>query len=102
LSTPSATWCVPQRAFRPTQTKHMPLQEIAQKLIQSSVMKDESGNPVNPLDAHFRSLDLTSMDPIAPSAKEFKTLDKYVQDTHGMTHRHFKVRFPGCPQSSVD
>lgn len=52
---------------------------------------DEHGNPLNPLDAHFRSLGLTKMSPVSQSSKEFQTLVQYTSDTHGETHRHFQA-----------
>jgi len=67
------------------------MQEIAQELISSSTPTDELGNPLNPLDAHFRSLGLSLMEPVVTSSKEFSTLQAYVRDTHGETHRHFGV-----------
>jgi poly [ADP-ribose] polymerase len=66
------------------------IQEIAQKLITSSINVDDEGKPLNPLDAHFRSLGLTSMDPVAWNSSEFTALSHYVSDTHGQTH-HFKA-----------
>ncbi|KAK7064730.1 poly polymerase [Favolaschia claudopus] len=65
--------------------------EIASKLIASSADEDEEGNPVNPVDANFRSLGLTSMEPVDRSSQEFKVLDGYVRDTHGHTHGHIKA-----------
>ncbi|KAF8887759.1 PARP-domain-containing protein [Infundibulicybe gibba] len=65
--------------------------EIASKLISSSILTDDQGNPINPLDAHFRSLSLSSMDPIGKATNEFKTLEAYVRDTHGATHTHIKA-----------
>jgi poly [ADP-ribose] polymerase 2/3/4 len=64
---------------------------VAQKLIQSTILSDESGRPLNSLDAHFLSLGLSSMEPIKRSAKEFTVLEKYAKDTHGATHYHYKV-----------
>ncbi|THH00346.1 hypothetical protein EW026_g2179 [Hermanssonia centrifuga] len=64
--------------------------EVASKLIASSVGKDEDGNPLNPIDAHFSSLRLSSMEPIGRKTKEFGTLETYVRETHGTTH-HIKV-----------
>ena len=61
--------------------------EVASKLISASVPKDAQGNPVNPLDAHFRSLELSRMEPIAHGSREFGTLQAYARDTHGATHR---------------
>ncbi|PPQ92485.1 LOW QUALITY PROTEIN: hypothetical protein CVT25_010430 [Psilocybe cyanescens] len=46
------------------------------------------GNPINPIDSHFRSLGLTSMEPIAKDSPEFKSLVDYARDTHGATHRY--------------
>jgi len=60
-------------------------------LIQSPILADELGNVINPLDAHFRSLGLSSMDPVPASSEEFATLQSYARDTHGVTHRHYRV-----------
>ncbi|TBU22092.1 PARP-domain-containing protein [Dichomitus squalens] len=66
--------------------------EIATQLISSSIPKDPTtGQPVNPLDANFRSLSLSRMDPVPRSSKEFKGLQVYTRDTHGATHRHYGV-----------
>ncbi|CAL1697247.1 unnamed protein product [Somion occarium] len=65
--------------------------EVASKLIASSILTDESGAPINPIDAHFRSLRLTDMSPIDKGSKEFKGLNHYTHDTHGATHGHYKV-----------
>ncbi|KAF8958954.1 poly polymerase catalytic domain-containing protein [Flammula alnicola] len=62
--------------------------EIASKLIASTVQSDEFGNPINPLDAHFRSLGLSSMDPIKKDTQEFQSLVAYARDTHGAIHRY--------------
>ncbi|TCD65883.1 hypothetical protein EIP91_002043 [Steccherinum ochraceum] len=60
--------------------------EVASKLISSSTLTDDNGNPLNPLDAHFRSLRLSTMDPVSRSSKEFVGLEAYTRDTHGHTH----------------
>ncbi|KAJ7651975.1 poly polymerase catalytic domain-containing protein [Mycena polygramma] len=65
--------------------------EIASKLIASNQHADADGNPVNPIDANFRSLGLTSMKPITRTSDEFSTLEAYVRDTHGATHAHIKA-----------
>ena len=66
--------------------------EIATQLISSTVPKDPTtGEPVNPLDANFRSLALSRMDPVPRSSKEFAGLQAYTRDTHGATHRHYAV-----------
>ncbi|KAF8954823.1 poly polymerase catalytic domain-containing protein [Flammula alnicola] len=62
--------------------------EIASKLISSTILSDELGNPINSLDAHFRSLGLSSMDPVKKDTKEFENLVAYARDTHGATHRY--------------
>jgi len=62
------------------------LQGIASKLIADSIPRDADGNVINPLDAQFRSLQLSSMVPIAKSSSEFATLQAYARDTHGATH----------------
>ncbi|KAI0694487.1 Poly polymerase [Cerioporus squamosus] len=66
--------------------------EVASKLISASIPKDVHGNPMNPLDAHFRSLELSTMEPIAHTSKEFRALQAYTSDTHGATHRHYGVQ----------
>ncbi|KAG6814431.1 hypothetical protein H0H92_007434 [Tricholoma furcatifolium] len=65
--------------------------EIASKLISANVHADADGNPINPIDASFRSLGLTSMQPVAKDSKEFKSLVAYARDTHGATHRNIQV-----------
>ncbi|KAG6887870.1 hypothetical protein C0992_010437, partial [Termitomyces sp. T32_za158] len=64
--------------------------EIASKLISTNLHTDANGAPINPLDANFRSLGLTSMKPVKPDTQEFKTLEAYVRDTHGATHQHLQ------------
>ncbi|KAI1785714.1 PARP-domain-containing protein [Ganoderma leucocontextum] len=63
--------------------------EIATQLLSSAVPKDAAGHPVNPLDANFRSLALSRMDPVARGSREFGALEAYTRDTHGATHMHF-------------
>ncbi|KAM6498329.1 Poly(ADP-ribose) polymerase catalytic domain containing protein [Amanita muscaria] len=65
--------------------------EVASKLITSSILTDEHGNAINPMDAHFRSLGLDYMSPVQRNSAEFSTLEAYVRDTHGATHRHYSV-----------
>ncbi|KAJ7480106.1 poly polymerase catalytic domain-containing protein [Mycena galericulata] len=65
--------------------------EIASKLIASNLHADADGNPVNPIDANFLSLGLSSMEPVQRSSGEFTTLEAYVRDTHGHTHGHIKA-----------
>ncbi|RDX48655.1 PARP-domain-containing protein [Lentinus brumalis] len=55
--------------------------QVASKLISSSIPKDANGNLVNPLDAHFRSLELATTEPIAHEIKEFGALQGYAGDT---------------------
>ncbi|KAI8983179.1 PARP-domain-containing protein [Trametes punicea] len=65
--------------------------EVASKLIASSTPKDADGRPINPLDAHFRSLELSKMEPVQRTSSEFAALEAYTHDTHGATHRHYRV-----------
>ncbi|KAI5120236.1 hypothetical protein M0805_000050 [Coniferiporia weirii] len=65
--------------------------EIAQKLISDSIDRDSTGEPINPLDARFKSLALESMIPVTNSSKEFAALAAYAKDTHGSTHNYYKV-----------
>ena len=48
--------------------------EIATQLLSSALPKDPLGNPVNPLDANFRSLGLSSMEPVARASREWGAL----------------------------
>lgn len=64
----------------------MGAQGIASKLISDSIPRDADGNVINPLDAQFRSLQLTSMAPVDRSSSEFTALQAYARDTHGATH----------------
>ncbi|KAG0699742.1 poly polymerase catalytic domain-containing protein [Suillus ampliporus] len=64
--------------------------EVAHKLLTASINVDENGKPLNPLDAHFRSLGLNSMNAVARNSSEFTALARYITDTHGDTH-HFKA-----------
>lgn len=65
--------------------------DFAQNILNSTVLKDEQGHPLNPLDAHFRSLGLSSMEPVEPKSKEFDGLEAYARDTHGSTHTYYQV-----------
>ncbi|KAI0820615.1 poly polymerase catalytic domain-containing protein [Trametes gibbosa] len=65
--------------------------EVASKLIASSIPRDAEGRPVNPIDGHFRSLQLSKMDPVPRGGTEFSALEAYTRDTHGSTHRHYGV-----------
>lgn len=60
--------------------------EIAHKLINTITKVDDDGNPSNPLDAHFHSLGLQYMDPVARNSSEFEALARYISDTQGHTH----------------
>ncbi|KAH9855747.1 poly polymerase catalytic domain-containing protein [Lenzites betulinus] len=65
--------------------------EVASKLISSTIPRDAEGRPVNPIDGHFRSLQLSKMDPVPRGGSEFTALEAYTRDTHGATHRHYWV-----------
>lgn len=81
----SETWFVYAPRTFWTEAK-LGLQGVASKLIADSTPRDADGNVINPLDAQFRSLQLTSMVPIDRSSSEFATLQNYARDTHGVTH----------------
>ncbi|KAI0727024.1 PARP-domain-containing protein [Fomitopsis betulina] len=66
--------------------------EVASKLISSSVPKDADGHPLNPLDHNFLSLNLSKMEPVPRSSKEFGALATYTRETHGATHSHYQVQ----------
>ncbi len=65
--------------------------EIATKLLASKTVVDDEGHPLHPMDAHFRSLNLETMDPVPADSKEFTTLTTYAKDSHGSTHSYYKV-----------
>jgi poly [ADP-ribose] polymerase len=52
----------------------------------------DSGPRIHPIDAHLASLQLRAIEPIKRSTKEFTALEKYVHDTHGVTHSHYTVQ----------
>lgn len=62
--------------------------EIANKIMSDNRPKDADGNPINPLDANFRSLDLKTIDPVQRDSKEWTAIDNYMTGSHGSTH-HF-------------
>ncbi|KAF7306447.1 Poly [ADP-ribose] polymerase [Mycena indigotica] len=66
--------------------------EIASKLIAENNKADEDadGNPINPMDKNFHSLNLTSMEPVQRTSSEWGVLEAYVRDTHGHTHGHIQ------------
>ncbi|KAJ7071556.1 poly polymerase catalytic domain-containing protein [Mycena amicta] len=68
--------------------------EIASKLISANqkIDEDADGNPINPLDKNFHSLNLTSMAPVGRTSSEFGVLEAYIRDTHGATHGHIKPK----------
>ena len=68
------------------------MQDFAQSIISSAIQRDASGNPLNPLDAHFKSLGLTSMEPVNPTSAEFNALAAYARDTHGATHNYYQAK----------
>lgn len=68
------------------------MQDFAQSIISSTILKDDNGHPMNPLDAHFRSLNLTSMEPVPYQSQEFYSLMAYARDTHGATHSHYQAK----------
>ncbi|KAL5534672.1 hypothetical protein ACEPAG_1136 [Sanghuangporus baumii] len=65
--------------------------EIAQKLINEKSTSNWDGEPINPIDARFRSLNLESMQSVASNSKEFAAIATYALNTHGATHSYYKV-----------
>ncbi|KAJ8495174.1 hypothetical protein ONZ51_g1850 [Trametes cubensis] len=64
--------------------------EVASKLIASTIPKDADGRPVNPLDAYFRSLQLTKMEPVPRMSSELAALETYMRNTNDAgTHHHY-------------
>lgn len=60
--------------------------EVASKLIGDTTPRDAAGNPVNPLDAHLASLELSFIETIDAASAEWKALERYAKDTQGKTH----------------
>lgn len=56
---------------------------IASKLIQA-----KPSNGINQIDSRLEGLNLKSIEPLAPSSKEFKVLETYCHDSAGRTHGH--------------
>ncbi|KAG9014738.1 hypothetical protein FRB94_010585 [Tulasnella sp. JGI-2019a] len=64
---------------------------IAAKLVQSAdTQKDSEGNPIHPVDAHLRGLNLKTIEPLTRDSREFTTLEKYLKESHGATHGHLR------------
>ncbi|KAG6829836.1 hypothetical protein H0H87_009993 [Tephrocybe sp. NHM501043] len=53
--------------------------EFVAKLTGSARHADNDGNRLNPLDANFRSMGLTSITPVAKDSREFATIQQYIQ-----------------------
>lgn len=66
---------------------------IANQIIKETAgPTDEDGNPINQLDARFRSLNLECAEPLHPSSREYQLLAAYVAKTHGATHHmHLQI-----------
>ncbi|KAF9014771.1 PARP-domain-containing protein [Hymenopellis radicata] len=58
----------------------------------SQAATDETGNPINPMDAHFRSLDLDYMTSLAKDTQEYTVLSQFVADNHGSTHTYRRAQ----------
>ncbi|KAI9062257.1 PARP-domain-containing protein [Trametes sanguinea] len=61
---------------------------VASEVIESAIPKDSDGRPMNPLDARFRMLELSKMEPIPRSSPEFAALVAYSQNTDCATESH--------------
>ncbi|KAJ3001242.1 hypothetical protein NUW54_g6555 [Trametes sanguinea] len=61
---------------------------VASEVIESAIPKDSDGRPMNPLDARFRMLQLSKMEPIPRSSPEFAALVAYAQNTDHTTDSH--------------
>lgn len=63
--------------------------EVASKLMaDDSAVRDADGKPINPLDHHLASLELSFIEPVT-NASERDALVRYARETHGKTH-HLK------------
>ncbi|EDQ86760.1 uncharacterized protein MONBRDRAFT_27847 [Monosiga brevicollis MX1] len=61
--------------------------KAAMKIIED---KKQQGEPEAPEDRHYRSLDC-DLRPVAPTSDEYKMVKKYLKNTHGATHRQYKL-----------
>ncbi|KAJ3004155.1 hypothetical protein NUW54_g4948 [Trametes sanguinea] len=61
---------------------------VASEVIESAIPKDSDGRPMNPLDARFRMLQLSKMEPVPRSSPEFAALVAYAQNTDCTTDSH--------------
>jgi len=64
--------------------------EIAYNLLKSSDSAEESDSS-DPFDVHYRKLN-TKIEPVDQGTEEFKLLSDYVENTHGQTHSHYKLK----------
>lgn len=55
------------------------------------MLSSSNTNSLHPVDAHLASLDLSYIEALDHASDEFKTLERYAQETHGSTHSHYKV-----------
>jgi len=62
--------------------------EYTGRLIQQA--SDSVAAGVHPTDAFYHNLK-TKLSPLKKTSSEFKLLEKYVQQTHGKTHKHYEL-----------
>ncbi|KAF8320542.1 poly polymerase catalytic domain-containing protein [Cantharellus anzutake] len=68
------------------------LDALGDMQIATKVLTTKEDSDIHPIDASLASLNLSIVEPLEHSSKEFKALEKYAQDTHGETHAYYKVQ----------
>ena len=72
------------------QTKRDILDNLIEVEIAYSMLQQDTGNELNPLDAHYEQLK-TDLKPLDHSSDDFKLLCQYVQNTHAATHKEYSL-----------
>lgn len=70
--------------------KQAMLDSLMEIEIAYSLLNAETDDTKNPLDAHYEQLK-TEMETIKRDSEEFKTLEKYVRNTHAETHTSYEL-----------
>jgi poly [ADP-ribose] polymerase 1 len=72
------------------QTKRDILDNLIEVEIAYSMLQQDTGNELNPLDAHYEQLK-TELKPLDQASEEFTLLSQYVKNTHAATHKEYTL-----------
>jgi poly [ADP-ribose] polymerase len=72
------------------QTKRDILDNLIEVEIAYSMLQQDTGDELNPLDAHYGQLK-TDLKPLDHNSEDFKLLSQYVQNTHAATHKEYSL-----------